>query len=164
MQGELLKAEKIGDALKIVAILQGVPMILDKVVQLSGKEVCITISEPKEKRSLDANAYLWLIIGKIADKMRTSKEEVYKIMLERYGQGFTVTVRDYVDMNKTGIKYWKKIEEGDIKGKKYIAYRVFRGSSTYTNEEFSVLIDGVKQEANDLGISTELDDYVDFML
>lgn len=164
MQGELLKAEKIGDALKIVAIIQGVPMLLDKVVQLSGKEVCITISEPKEKRSLDANAYLWLIIGKIADKMRTSKEEVYKIMLERYGQCFTVTVRDYVDMNKTGIKYWKKIEEGDIKGKKYIAYRVFRGSSTYTKEEFSVLIDGVKHEANDLGISTELDDYVDFMV
>lgn len=164
MQGELLKAEKIGDALKIVAILQGVPMLLDKVVQLAGKEVSITVSEIKEKRSLDANAYLWLIIGKIADKLRTSKEEVYKIMLERYGQGFTVTVRDYVDMNKTGIKYWKKIEEGDIKGKKYIAYRVFRGSSTYTQEEFSVLIDGVKQEANDLGISTDLDDYVDFMV
>ena len=35
MQGELLKAEKIGDALKIVAILQGVPMLLDKVVQLT---------------------------------------------------------------------------------------------------------------------------------
>lgn len=164
MQGQLIKAEKIGDALKIVAILQDMPLVMEKVVQLTGKEVCISISEPKQKRSLDANAYLWLIIGKIADKLRTSKEEVYKIMLERYGQGFTVTVRDYVDMTKTGIKYWKKIEEGDIKGKKYIAYRVFRGSSTYTNEEFSVLIDGVKQEANDLGISTELDDYVDFMV
>lgn len=164
MQGELLKTEKDGNSLKISALIYDTPEVLDKVVSLTGKEISITLSKPKSKRSLDSNDYFWLLCGKIADKMRNSKEEIYKLMLERYGQGFTITVRDYVDMEKAGIKYWKKLEEGYIKGKKYIAYRILRGSSTYTQEEFSILIDGTKQEAKDLGISTELDDFIDFLV
>ena len=35
------------------------------------------IKEHKEKRSLTANAYAWSLIGKIADALRTSKEETY---------------------------------------------------------------------------------------
>lgn len=163
MQGELLKAERIGDALKIVAILQGVPMLLDKVVQLSGKEVCITISEPKEKRSLDANAYLWLIIGKIADKLRTSKEEVYIKLLKDYGQSFVITVKKGYDISKAGIKYYEVLKEGTFKGKEFTAYKVFIGSSQYDTQQMSILIDGAVHEAKELGIDVEPTEYIDML-
>ena len=39
-----------------------------------------------KKRSLNANAYAWMLIGKIADVVRNSKEEVYIEMLKKYGQ------------------------------------------------------------------------------
>ena len=163
MQGELLKAEKIGDALKIVAILQGVPMLLDKVVQLSGKEVSITISEPKEKRSLDSNAYFWLLVNKLADKLHTSKDEMYLKLLKDYGQSIVVTVKSGLDLSQAGFKYYEVLKDGLINGKSFTAYKVFIGSSQYTKEQMSVLIDGAVQECKELGIETELDMYVDLM-
>ena len=36
------------------------------------------IKEHKEKRSLDANAYCWILCKKIADKLHITKEEVYR--------------------------------------------------------------------------------------
>lgn len=37
----------------------------------------------RENRSLDANAYAWVLMSKIADTLGTSKEEVYEEMLRR---------------------------------------------------------------------------------
>lgn len=163
MQGELIKAEKMGDALKIIAVVQDMPTVLDKVLQLSAKKVEIFIKDPREKRSLDANAYFWLIVGKIADKLRASKEEVYKLMLERYGQSVTITVRKGCDITKAGFKYYEVLKDGLINGKEFTAYRVFIGSSQYDTKQMSVLIDGAVQEAKELGIDVELEDFIDIM-
>ena len=66
------------------------------------------IKEHKEKRSLTANAYAWSLIGKIADALRTSKEETYLTMLKRYGQSEMVSVLSSIDV--TG--YFKYYEIG----------------------------------------------------
>lgn len=163
MQGELVKADKVGDALKIVAIVQDMPPLLEKVVRLAGKEVNITISEPKEKRSLDANSYFWLIVGKIADKLRASKDEIYFKLLKDYGQQVVITVKKGYDISKAGFKYYEVLRDGLINGKEFTAYRIFIGSSQYTKEEMSVLIDGAVSEAKELGIEVELEDYIDLM-
>lgn len=163
MQGTLLKTEKLGDSLKVVAIVQDMPPILDKVCSLAGKEVEINIKEPKEKRSLDANAYFWVIVGKIADKLRASKEEIYFKLLKDYGQSVTITVRKGLDITKAGFKYYEVLKDGLIKGKEFTAYRVFIGSSQYDTKQMSVLIDGAVQEAKELGIDVELEDFIDLM-
>jgi len=163
MQGELIKAEKVGDALKIIAVVQDMPPVLDKVLQLAGKEVEIIVKEPREKRSLDANAYFWLIVGKIADKLRASKEEIYFKLLKDYGQSVTITVRKGCDISKAGFKYYEVLKDGLINGKEFTAYRVFIGSSQYDTKQMSVLIDGAVQEAKELGIDVELEDFIDLM-
>ena len=163
MQGELIKAERDGNACKVTALLYDAPAVLDKVVKLSGKEVNITISEPKEKRSLDSNAYFWLLVNKLADKLHTSKEEMYLKLLKDYGQSIVVTVKQGLDLSQAGFKYYEVLKDGLINGKPFTAYKVFIGSSQYTKEQMSVLIDGAKQECKELGIETELDIFVDFM-
>lgn len=163
MQGELLKADKIGDSLKIVAVIQDIPAVMDKVVSLVGKEVNITVNEPKEKRSLDANAYFWVIVGKIADKLRTSKDEVYLQLLRNYGQSVVITVKKGYDIEKAGFKYYEVLKDGLINGKEFTAYKVFIGSSQYSKEEMSVLIDGAVQDAKELGIDVELENFIDMM-
>ena len=55
MQGELIKAERDGNALNITAKIFDSDSVLDKVAGLSGKEISITISKPREKRSLNSN-------------------------------------------------------------------------------------------------------------
>lgn len=163
MQGELIKAERDGNACKITALLYDAPAMLDRVVKLSGKEVNITISEPKEKRSLDSNAYFWLLVNKLADKLHTSKEEMYLKLLKDYGQSIVVTVKSGLDLSQAGFKYYEVLKDGLINGKPFTAYKVFIGSSQYTKEQMSVLIDGAVQECKELGIETELDMYVDLM-
>lgn len=163
MQGELIKAERDGNACKVTALLYDAPAVLDKVIKLAGKEVNITISEPKEKRSLDSNAYFWLLVNKLADKLHTSKEEMYLKLLKDYGQSIVVTVKQGLDLSQAGFKYYEVLKDGLINGKPFTAYKVFIGSSQYTKEQMSVLIDGTVQECKELGIETELDMFVDLM-
>ena len=163
MIGQLIKAERIGDTLKIVASLQDTPELLQQVSDLIGEEVNITISRPKEKRSLDANAYFWMIVGKIADKLRASKNEVYLQLLKNYGQSIVVTVGKKYDISKAGFKYYEVLRDGLINGKEFVAYKIFIGSSQYNKQEMSVLIDGAVQDAKELGIDVELTEYIDMM-
>lgn len=163
MQGELIKAERVGDTLKIVAVVQDMAPVLDKVASMVGQEISLTISAPKEKRSLDANAYFWVIVGKIADKLRASKDEIYFKLLKDYGQHVVITVKKGYDISKAGFKYYEVLRDGLINGKEFTAYRVFIGSSQYSREEMGVLIDGAVSEAKELGIDVELEDYIDLM-
>lgn len=50
------------------------------------KPLRITAKQWKEKRSLDANAYYWVLLSKLAELMKISKPRAHNIMLRRYGQ------------------------------------------------------------------------------
>ena len=43
---------------------------------------CVSIKEHRKKRSLDANAYAWVLINKIADALRLPPVIVYKQAIE----------------------------------------------------------------------------------
>lgn len=107
----------------------------------------------REKRSLNANAYAWALIGKIADALRTDKDAVYLQMLERYGQSDVVTVLEDVPWQKI-FRYAEQIGKGTVNGRAFTHVRVFRGSSEYDSKEMAVLIDGIIDEAKYLGIET----------
>ena len=62
--------------------------VIPKLFQLDRDKLYdIKIEEHKEKRSLNANSYLWVLCTKIADKLTTgynpvTKEEIYEQMLK----------------------------------------------------------------------------------
>lgn len=163
MQAELIKATREGNACKIEALVYDAPAVLDRVSKLSGKEVNITIAEPKEKRTLDQNSYLWLIIRKIALKLHSTPEEIYRKLLSEYGQFVVVTVKQGTNLDKAGFKYWSILKDGLINGKPFTAYKVFIGSSQYDTKEMGDLLDGAIQEAKGLGLEVDLEDYISFM-
>ena len=118
---------------------------------LHGEDVEITIKKYRKKRSLDQNSLLWEIIGKIADKLRASKDEVYLTMLKRYGQGGVIKVQPQNEKAiLSALKYYEPHEKLYTNKEKY--YRVWAGSSGYNTEEFSILLDGVVSEAKEMGI------------
>lgn len=111
------------------------------------------IVEHKEKRSLNANAYAWSLIGKIADAMKLPKDEVYLQMLTDYGQSILVPLLK--GQNPSGFfKYYELYQTGSINGTEADWYKVIKGSSEYDTKEMSVFIDGIVQEAEQLGIDT----------
>ena len=96
------------------------------------------IKEYKEKRSLNANNYVWALITEIGNVLRKSKEEVYLQALKDYGQSEVVSILSSI--NPSG--YFKY-------------YKIYKGTSEYDTKEMSIFIDGVVQEAENLGIQTK---------
>ena len=117
------------------------------------EEIDIELSEHKEKRSLNANSYAWALIGKIADALRSSKEEVYLNMLKRYGQSEIVSILSSIDVEGY-FKYYEVAGESILNNKQFTHYKIYKGSSEYNTKEMSVLIDGIVSEAKDLNIET----------
>lgn len=117
------------------------------------REKVFEVKEHKQKRSLTANAYAWSLIGKIADAMRTTKEETYLTMLKRYGQSEMVSVISSIDVSGY-FKYYESIATTKLQGKDFTHYRIYKGSSEYDSSEMAVLIDGIVSDAKELGIET----------
>ena len=117
------------------------------------KEYQVEIKEYKKKRSLNANAYAWVLINKIANVMRLSKEEVYFNMLKHYGQSQIVSIVS--EVNLTGyFKYFVVIGTSTLNNKEFNHIKVYKGSSEYDTKEMSIFIDGIVQEAKQLDIET----------
>lgn len=111
------------------------------------------LKQHREKRSLNANAYFWVLVGKIADVLRADKDEVYLEMLKRYGQSDLVSVVADVPAADY-FRYFEEAGESTLNGKLFKHYRVYKGSSEFDTREMSILIDGAVQDAKDLGIET----------
>ena len=111
------------------------------------------VKEYRQKRSKSQNAYMWEIISKIADIQRLSKEEVYLQMLKDYGQSEIISMLSTINPNGY-LKYYEEIGKGQVNGKEFTHYKVYKGSSEYNSKEMSILIDGVIQEAKQLDIET----------
>lgn len=117
------------------------------------KDKIYEIKEHKNKRSLNSNSYLWVLCTEIASILNLSKEEVYVKMLEDYGVSLLVPLTP--DSKPSGFfKYYKYFDTGELNNKKCVWYKVFKGSSEYDSKEMSVLLNGVVQEAKNLGIMT----------
>lgn len=136
---------------------------LDGVDSLRDIKLTIDLKKYRNKRSLNANAYAWKLIGEIADSVRSSKEEIYLKMLKRYGQSELVSVLSHVPVEHY-FRYYEEAGESDLNGKSFKHYRVYKGSSEFDTREMSVLIDGIVNEAKDLGIQTETPEQIANMI
>lgn len=128
--------------------------IIPKLLNLPSEVVYdFKIEEHKEKRSLNANAYAWVLITKISNVLRASKEEIYFLMLKRYGVSEVVSIISNIDV--TGyFKYYEEFGRSVLNNKEFTHYKIFKGSSEYNTKEMSVLIDGIVSEAKALNIET----------
>lgn len=116
----------------------------------------VKIDKHREKRSLNANAYLWKLVTEIGNVLNKSKEEVYLQMLIDYGQSEMVSILSEIDV-KGYFKYYKLAGTRLLNGKEFNHYKIYKGSSEYDTKEMSILLNGVVQEAKNLGIKTKDD-------
>ena len=123
------------------------------VLEINSPNVDVEIKRKYKKRSTDANAYAWHLIGELADRLRVDKQVVYLIMLERYGQGGVVKIKNKdAAAFKRQMKYWREHERLTDENASY--YRFWVGSSNYDTREMSVFIDGIVEECKEQGIET----------
>lgn len=117
------------------------------------REKLFELKEYKDKRSLRANNYAWKLITEIANAQRLSKEEVYLAMLKDYGQSEIISVLSHIKLEGY-LKYFEEIGKGNVQGKEFTHYRVYKGSSEFDTKEMSIFIDGIIEECRNLDIQT----------
>lgn len=119
----------------------------------------IKVKKYRQKRSLNANNYAWKLMTEIANVTRGDKEDVYLLMLKRYGQSEMISVLAHIPIEQY-VQYCEEAGESVLNGKTFKHYKVFKGSSEFDTREMSIFIDGVVYEAKSLGIPTETPDEI----
>ena len=136
-------------------------------------KITLKVSEYKAKRSLDANAYYWLLIGKLSKALHISTSYCHNVMLRRYGVLETVddtpiylliqdtdeASRKADEAEKYHIKPTSNVREG-TDGKMYRTYMMLKGSHEYDTAEMAALISGLRDECTQVGISVETPDEI----
>lgn len=122
--------------------------------------------EKPKKRSLDANAYYWVLLDQLADVLGLARDDLHKEMLHDFGtweynadgSPKWVILPKNEPLPKDGYFYdmgadvsVKGENSGDEMGHAYI---IIRGSHTYNPKEMSRLINGLVQECRQQGIET----------
>jgi len=116
------------------------------------------LKEYRVKRSLSANDYLWVLCQKIAEIIKSTKNEVYIESIRAKGQFTTLTIGR--EAAETFIKKWAMRGLGwyaelvDGQDEENIQVIAYYGSSVYDSREMAVLLDYIIQEAQYLGIET----------
>lgn len=127
----------------------------------------IIVKKFRKKRSLDANAYYWQLLTKLANKINISKPVLHNRLLRDYGQPEIIDdklVYLVLPDSDSGIEIADSAETYHIKptsqvktgtdGIDYRTYIMLRGSSTYDTEEMSHLINGLVSDCQEQKIET----------
>lgn len=117
------------------------------------KEKKYELREYHKKKTLSQNSYAWVLINEIANKINKSKEQVYLQMLKDYGQRTEILLKADVEV-KTYFKYYEAVSKIKKDGIEFIEYYLYKGSSQFDSKEMSIFIDGIIEEAKQLGIQT----------
>lgn len=126
-------------------------------------KLTIKATKYRQKRSLDANAYFHVLVGKIADELTISKAKAKNVLICKYGQPQLVPDGNIM-VYKTNAPeefMWEQerlhaIPVGYEDNATF--YKIYRGSHTYNTKEMSLLIDGAVADAKELEIETATPD------
>ncbi len=114
----------------------------------------------RNKRSLDANAYAWVLMSKLADVLQKKKEDIYRELITGIGDNFEIVAvqTEAADKFIEGWKHngigWVCEKTGSSAMDGYENIIAYYGSSTYNTKQMSRLIDLIVQECHIQGIET----------
>lgn len=121
------------------------------------------------KRSLDSNAYCWVLMDKIAAHYRVPVSEVYRnFVREIGGNSEIICMMDRAvevfcrSWERNGLGWQTEVLPSKIEGCSNV--KVYYGSSTYDTVQMSRLIELVVQECRDAGIETKTREELDSLL
>lgn len=142
---------------------------LPSLEELKEDKLSIEIKKYRKNRSLDANAYMWVLISKLEEKINISKDIIYKDAIRNIGVYEVIPVKNeaverFIEAwTKNGLGWVCETTKSKLEG--YTNILAYYGSSTYNTAEMSRLIDFIVQECKQLNIETmsrtELDSLIE---
>lgn len=124
------------------------------------EKLSIEIKQFRARRSLDANAYCWVLIDKIAENQGISKEEVYRESIKNIGGNSEIVCvkneaveRLCEGWRRNGIGWQTDTFPSKIDNCTNVI--LYYGSSVYDTKQMSLLLENLIQDCKALGIQTE---------
>ena len=124
-----------------------------------GKRVLAEIKVQKPRRSLDSNAYCWVLMNRIAEKTGIDVETVYRETIKGIGGNCEIVcvTNEAVERlrsgwSQNGIGWVSDTMESKLDGCTNVV--LYYGSSTYDQGQMGRLIDRIVHDCHTLGIET----------
>lgn len=137
--------------------------------ELNGQPVSIKVAKKKKKRSLDSNAYFWILVDKLSQRLNIPKEDVYRNAIRNIGGvSDIVCVRNEAveklcsGWSKNGIGWQTDTMPSKIDGCTNVI--LYYGSSTYDTAQMSRLINNIVEECRLQGIETKSKEELDSLI
>jgi hypothetical protein len=148
-----------------IACLNDVKALMDKYVE--GKEYTVKIERKRAKRSLDANAYCWVLCKKLAGVLGVYTDtDIYMECIRKYGVSDIRPVKK--DFAEDLCRMWdgqgignQHVVMGPSKHDGYINIKFYWGSSKYNTLDMSRLIDGIVSDCREQGVETMTPDEIE---
>jgi hypothetical protein len=127
------------------------------------KPCTVTVAETRRKRSLNANAYFWALCSNVAEKVLSTREEVYRKYLRDLSlMDPSVTVSVVVRNEAVGVfmKTWEgqglgNFSEVSERLERFSKLECHYGSSHFDSRQFSRLLEEVVRDCREMGIETK---------
>ena len=137
---------------------------ITNIEELNGVKITVDLKKWSKKRSLDCNAYMWVLIQQIAEKISTpeqsiTKEEIYRDAIKSVGAYTIVPIKN--EAVEEWIRIWKSNGIGwicDTQPSKLDGFTnimCYHGSSIYSQAEMNRLVNVITEECRNLGIETK---------
>lgn len=117
----------------------------------------LELTTEKQKRSLNANAYMWVLCNEIANVIHSTKEDVYRDAVKAVGVFETLSCTGPEQFQRFCEK-WQSNGLGwivEMVDEQLLVFNAYYGSSRYDKEEMNVLVNYVVDAAKELGIETK---------
>ena len=139
----------------------------------SCEKLSLVANKWRQRWSLDANAYYWALLGKLAAVLKISNNYCHNFLLRRYGvfeefdgKPVYIVIPDTEEAEKKAdesetyhIKPTSNVREGND-GNMYRTYILLKGSHAYDTAEMSRLISGIRDECQQCGVPYETPDEI----
>lgn len=140
---------------EITATFTVPPQFADDVHSLIGQDIDLQYKKYLEKRSLDQNNLMWAVCAELGEALHIPSIEVYRNAVRDIGVYIDYTVsrealQEAIKIHQSrGIAWLVDIIDDTCDD---VHVRFYHGSSVYTTEQMSRLLDWLIDEAEQIGI------------
>ena len=121
------------------------------------KKYTVTIKEFRKKRSLDANAYAWVLMNKLADKLNMGVRDLYRHYIPDIPENSQVVCVPTEAVEKlqsgwehNGIGWCSDTLKSKLPGCTNVV--LYYGSSTFDQKQMGVLLDLIIADCKQVGV------------
>ena len=177
-QGYWLSLKLIGNHIqKAKDFVNTISVVNTNKLETDKKVYIAELKQFRNKRSITANAYSWILTDKLANELTIrgavyTKDDIHREMIFKYGQKqyeddgqlTKISIMEKIkDVNKFA-PYAKQIGQGQVNGITFNHYAIYKGSSEYNSKEMAIFIEGIISDCKELGIDTKTPNEIANML